>query len=216
MAKELRILVADDHGMMRSGLCSLLAGEAGFEVVGEAATGKEALELVRRLLPDVVVMALGMPELNGADATRQGLAIHPQVKVIGLSAEGDDHMAVEMLRAGALGVVRKDSAYEELISAIRAAVCDRIYCSSAVIARFTQEGQEGSGRSSSAFELLSAREREHLQLIAEGKSTKGIAALLHVSVKTVETHRRNLMLKLHVSSVAELTKYAVREGLSAP
>ncbi|HVX86131.1 MAG TPA: response regulator transcription factor [Phycisphaerae bacterium] len=217
MAQESRILLVDDHAIMRSGLRALLSAEPGFSVVGEAATGKDAIELVRRLLPDVVVMDVRMPDLNGIDATRQALAMHPPVKVIGLSADSNGHMAVEMLRAGALGFVRKDAAYEELIGAIRAALADRIYCNSAVIARFNAERlQASAGQSPSAFNLLSPREREHLQLIADGKSTKEIARHLHVSVKTVETHRRNLMLKLHVHSIAELTKYAIREGLTTP
>lgn len=215
MDKDIRVLVVDDHGIIRSGLRALLAAENGFSVVGEASTGKEALTLLQRFLPDVVVMDVRMPDLNGIDATRQALAILPTVKIIGLSADADDHMAVEMLRAGALGFVKKDAAYEELISAIRAALAGKIYCTSAVITRITHQDPHAAPLPS-AFEVLSAREREHLQLIAEGKSTKEIAALLDVSVKTVETHRRNLMLKLHVNSIAELTKYAVRQGLTTP
>jgi DNA-binding NarL/FixJ family response regulator len=214
MKQELTIIIADDHGIVRAGLRALLSAEAGLRVVGEAATGKEAIELVEKLTPDIIVMDIRMPGMNGVDATRQILSEFPLVKVIGLSADADDRLAAELLRAGALGFVRKDAAYEELVSAIQSIIHDRVYCTSTLIAKLVQ--YQPAGRRGTAFELLSDTEREHLQLIADGKTTKQIAATLHVSVKTVETHRRNLMAKLHVQSVAELTKYAVREGLSPP
>lgn len=207
---NLRIVVADDHGVVRAGLQALLSAEEGFEVVGEATTGKQAVELVEQLRPDVVVMDIRMPDLNGVDATKQALAVHPKLKVVGLSADADNQLAVELMRAGAVGFVRKDAAYEELVTAIRAGVGGTVYCSSQVLAQLIRTDR----RAGSVFELLSDRERQHLQLIAEGKSTKEIAAALDISVKTVETHRRNVLQKLNVESVAELTKYAVREGIT--
>lgn len=214
MPDELKVLVVDDHGIVRSGLRALLSNEPGMRVVGEAASGKEALELVQKCAPDVVVMDIRMPDLNGVDAARQALALRPSLKIIGLSADANDRLAAEFLRLGGMGFVRKDAAYEELVVAIRAAASNHVYCSSTVIAQMTRHSAEGQG--DSAFEVLSEREREHLQLIAEGKTTKEIAAALDVSIKTVETHRRNLLAKLHLGSVAELTKYAVRQGLTPP
>jgi len=146
------------------------------------------------------------------EATRQAIAAAPNVKVIGLSASGDDRVVIEMLRAGAMGHVSKTAAAEELVIAIRSVLQGKIYVSSEIVARIaTDRGIEAH----SAFDMLSPREREVLQLIAEGKATKEVAAMLHVSIKTAETHRRNLMDKLHVDSVAELTKYAIREGLTS-
>lgn len=214
MPEDLKVLVVDDHGIVRSGLHALLSNEPGFTVVGQAATGKEALALIQQLAPDVVVMDIRMPDLNGVDAARQALDLRPTLKIIGLSADADDRLAAELLRIGGMGFVRKDAAYEELVVAIRAAVHNHVYCTSGVIAQMARA--TAAGRSSSAFEVLSEREREHLQLIAEGKTTKEIAAVLSVSIKTVETHRRNLLTKLHLGSVAELTKYAIREGLTPP
>jgi DNA-binding NarL/FixJ family response regulator len=214
MQEDVKVLLVDDHAVVRSGLRALLENEPGIRVVGEASNGKEAIELVKEKMPDVVVMDIRMPELNGVDAARQALAIHPRVKIIGLSADANDRLAVELLRAGAIGYLRKESAYSELIAAIRAAMQNHMYCNSAVINRMFQQ-QAGGRQHDSAFDTLSQREREHLQLIAEGKSTKEIALTLQISLKTAETHRRNLLAKLNVKSVAELTKYAVREGLTS-
>jgi DNA-binding NarL/FixJ family response regulator len=211
----MKILLVDDHTVVRSGLRALLSQEPGYTVVGEASTGKEALDLIAKLAPDVVVMDNRMPEMNGVDSLRQAISMNPRVRVIGLSANADERMAVEFLRAGAMGYVRKDAAYEELLAAIRAAMKNNIYCSSALLNRVMEERRSDTARTS-AFDILSPREREHLQLIAEGKSTKEIAAMLGISLKTAETHRRNLLQKLNLSSVAELTKYAVREGLTSP
>jgi len=212
MDPEVKILLVDDHGMFRSGLRALLRDEKGFLVVGEASNGREAIDLVKALAPDVVVMDLRMPNLNGIDTTRQAIALKPGLKVIGLSASADERSAMEMLRAGAVGHVAKDSAYEELVTAIRCVIKNQVYYSPSIIAHMAQE--TGGDGMVTCFSRLSPREREVLQLIAEGKSTKEVAANLTVSVKTAETHRRNLMEKLHVDSVAELTKYAIREGLT--
>jgi DNA-binding NarL/FixJ family response regulator len=215
MDSEVKILLVDDHGMFRSGLRALLRDEKGFSVVGEASNGREAIELVKALAPDVVVMDLRMPNLNGIDTTRQVIGLRPGLKVIGLSASADERSTMEMLRAGAVGHVAKESAYEELVTAIRSVIKNQVYYSPSIISQMAQEsGPVGEHGMATCFSRLSPREREVLQLIAEGKSTKEVAASLSVSVKTAETHRRNLMEKLRVDSVAELTKYAIREGLT--
>jgi DNA-binding NarL/FixJ family response regulator len=211
MNAEVKLLLVDDHEIIRAGLRTLLEREADFRVVGEATNGRSAIERVRELSPDVVVMDISMPELNGIDATRQVLANCPGTKVIGLSASADGHMTSELLRAGASGHLTKSSAFEELVQAIRAVLKGHPYFSPEVVTRIASEP---TGRVQPVFDRLSTREREVLQLIAEGKATKEVAAMLSVSVKTAETHRRNLMEKLHVDSVAELTKYAIREGLT--
>jgi DNA-binding NarL/FixJ family response regulator len=223
MTSPVKVLLVDDHRMFRTGLRALVETEPGLTVVGEAADGRAAIEMVKNLAPDVVVMDLRMPELNGIDATRMVLAARPQTKVIALSASADERSTTEMLRAGASGYLVKVAAYEELIGAIKAVVNDRVCFKPSVVARIVNEANEngvgfsaGGGRSAdTVFGVLSLREREVLQLIAEGKATKEVAAALRVSVKTVETHRRNLMGKLHLDSVAELTKYAIREGLTS-
>jgi two-component system response regulator NreC len=212
MNADVKLLLVDDHEIVRAGLRTLLQREPDFEVVGEATNGRAAIERVKSLAPDVVVMDVSMPELNGIDATRQVLAAQPGVKVIGLSASADERMTIEMVRAGAAGHLTKSSAFDELAAAIRTVVKGNVYFSPSVAMQIATDG--GDSAAHTAFERLSSREREVLQLIAEGKATKEVAALLRVSVKTAETHRRNLMEKLHVDSVAELTKYAIREGLT--
>jgi DNA-binding NarL/FixJ family response regulator len=211
---NVRIMLVDDHDMIRSGLRVLLEGEPGVSVVGEASNGREAVDLIKQLAPDIVVMDLGMPDLNGIDATRQAVANQPRLKVIGLSANTDDRFAIEMLRVGAVGFVAKVAAFEELRTAIRAVMNNKVYFSPSVIAQVAARAGDGNSNPRSAFVALSAREREVLQLIAEGRPTKQVASQLGVSVKTAETHRRNVMLKLNIESVAELTKYAIREGLT--
>lgn len=211
-----RILIADDHRMVRKGLVALLTAEDTFEVVGEADDGRVAVQMASQLQPDVVVMDLRMPNLNGIDATRQILGESPKTKIIGLSANSDSRSATEMLRAGATGYVFKQSAFEELATAIRTVMAGEIYLSPSLADGILADYLKGNGREpGSVFGMLSLREREVLQLISEGRATKEVAAELRVSVKTAETHRRNLMEKLHVDSVAELTKYAIREGLTS-
>jgi DNA-binding NarL/FixJ family response regulator len=212
---KIRVLVVDDHVMMRSGLKALLEADANVEVVGEADEGRSGLQMAADLSPDVVVMDLRMPDMNGIEATRRLIATNNAEKVIALSANADRESVVEMLRAGAKGYVVKASAFEELAAAIRTVNKGKVYLSPTVTDVVVGDYLNGDGDATSAYGVLSSREREVLQLIAEGKATKEIAAVLSVSVKTAETHRRNLMEKLHVDSVAELTKYAIREGLTS-
>lgn len=210
------VLLVDDHRILREGLRALLAREKDFTVVGEANDGRSAVQMVIERAPDVVVMDLSMPNLNGIEATRQIIAANPEVKVIGLSALGDERSTTEMLRAGARGYILKDVAFEELVAAIHTVMQNRVYLSSAVAGVVVSDHLHGkSSDRDGAYCALSPREREVLQLIAEGKSTKEVAASLSVSIKTAETHRRNLMEKLQRGSVAELTKYAIREGITS-
>jgi len=209
-----RVLLADDHRILRQGLRSLLSAQEDFEIIGEADDGRTAVEMAERLSPHVIVMDIGMPDLNGIDATRQIIARMPSVRVIALSAYADRRLIAEVLKAGASGYLLKESAFEELTEAIRTAAARKVYLSPKIAAELVDDYVRMSkDPGPSVFESLSPREREVLQLIAEGHSTKEVARTLKVSVKTVETHRRQLMNKLELFSVAELTRYAIREGL---
>jgi len=210
-----RILLADDHKIMRDGLCSMLAKEEGVEVIGESENGRTAVELAQALKPDVVIMDIGMPDLNGIEATRQIVADAPRVKVLALSIHADRRYVMSMLRAGASGYLLKECAFEELVHAVRAVVANRTYMSPAIADIVVDSVRHPSQDEIPADSVLTAKEREVLQLLAEGMTTKEIASQLQVSAKTVETHRQHIMNKLDVHSVAELTKYAVREGLSS-
>lgn len=216
----IRVVLADDHKIVRDGLKSMLTKQLDVEVVGEAENGREAIQMARELSPDVVVMDIGMAELNGIDATKRLTEDLPDVRVVALSMHSDRRYVSEMLAAGAKGYLLKDSAFSELTAAIRAAADGRTYLSQGVAdvvledyVRRVSGIDEGpapvNGRG------LSNREREVLQLIAEGRSTKEIAAVLHLSAKTVETHRRQLMEKLGIFNIAGLIKFAVREGLAS-
>jgi DNA-binding NarL/FixJ family response regulator len=214
-----RILLADDHTMMRDGLRAVIEREDGLSIVGEARNGMETVEQARSKAPHLIVMDVGMPDLNGIEATRQILAERPHTRVVALSVHADRRYVAEMLRAGASGYLLKRSAAEELIRAIRSVMKGQTYLSpevaGGVVETFLGEGQ-GAPQDRDAFSELTARERQVLQVLAEGLSTKAIADRLGIGVKTVETHRRNLALKLHLHSVAELTKYAVRQGITSP
>jgi two-component system, NarL family, response regulator NreC len=211
----MKVLLADDHKIVRDGLRTLLEKHADIMVAGEAEDGREALQLARKLSPDVVVMDIAMPDLNGIEATRQILSEYPGIKIVALSMHSDKRFVSEMLKAGASAYLLKDCAFEELITAIRTVMKGKIYLSPG-IAGVVLEDYIRTDRSSglSVFSQLSDREREVLQLMAEGKTTKEVAAHLNVSIKTVETHRTNIMTKLDIHSIAELTKYAIREGLT--
>jgi DNA-binding NarL/FixJ family response regulator len=217
---SIRVVLADDHKIMRDGLKSMLVRQMDIEVVGEAETGREALDKARELSPDVVVMDIGMRELNGIDATKIMTRDLPNVRVVALSMHSDRRYVSEMLAAGAAAYLLKDSAFDELTVAIRAVASGRTYLSAGITGVVVEDylrrrsGSEGSAAPAAA-RGLSAREREVLQLIAEGLSTKEIAAKLHLSVKTVETHRRQMMDKLGIFNIAGLIKFAVREGLAS-
>jgi two-component system response regulator NreC len=212
---KIRILLADDHTVMRAGLRSLLERQPDLEVAGEAGDGARTVELAESENPDVVVMDIAMPRLNGIEATRQIAAKRPEIPVVILSMHFDESYVLRALKAGARAYLLKDSAEADLISAIRA-VCDgRSYFSPAVskmlledyVRQLQEKGEEDS------YELLSPREREILQLLAEGRSNKDVANLLNLSLYTVETHRSNILKKLGLHSVPELILYAVRKNL---
>lgn len=211
----IRVLLADDHRITRDGLRGLLEMQEEIEVVGEAGTGREAVEQARQRRPDVVVMDVSMPDLNGVEATRQITAADRPPKVIALSMHEDRRSVARMLRAGAAGYLLKDTAFEEVIRAIQEVADDGTYLSPRIAGAVVDDYIHNlKPETPLAESILTDREREVLQLIAEGLSTKQIAARLHVSVKTVGTHRMHLMEKLNVHSIAGLTKYAIREGLT--
>jgi DNA-binding NarL/FixJ family response regulator len=210
-----KVLLVDDHRMVREGLRAVLE-KAGVQIVGEAANGRQAVSEGARLRPDIVVMDVGMPELNGIDATRQLLAEVSGVKVVALSMNANRHYVSAMLEAGAAGYVLKNDACEELLDALQLVSRGGTYLSPAIAAAGA-EGPFGDRASSITLveRALTAREREVLQLVAEGKSSKEIAAELQIALSTVETHRRQISDKLNLRTIAELTKYAIREGLTS-
>jgi DNA-binding NarL/FixJ family response regulator len=210
-----RILVADDHAIIRQGLCSLLEKQPDIEVVGMVGDGRKALESVRELAPDIVIMDISMPNLNGIDATRKIVERWGGTKVIALSIHSSRRFVTEMLKAGASGYMLKECLFDELVEAIRIVLKGGIYLSPRItgvvvddyVKRLSEKYQPEAPD-------LTERQREVLQLLTEGMSTKQIALQLHISTKTVESNRRNIMDKLGIHSVAELTKYAIREGLT--
>ena len=212
----IKIILADDHNVLREGLKSLLTQQEDFEVIGEADNGQEAVRLTKKLEPDIVVLDIGMPNMNGIQATEHIVAEVPDAKVLALSMQSNHQFVVKMLQAGASGYMLKDCAYEELISAVRDIIAGKFYLSKdvtgVVINNYINMVQAVDAAS---LPTLTLRERETLQLIAEGKSTADTAKLLNVSTKTIETHRKNIMDKLDIHNIAELTKYAVREGLTS-
>jgi two-component system response regulator NreC len=213
---SIRILLADDHKITRQGLRSLLEKQHDMEVIAETEEGRTAVRLVRELLPDVVIMDVTMPDLNGIEATRQIVGEFPDVKVIALSMHSDSLFVTEMLRSGASAYLLKDCAFEELARAIRTVTAGKTYLSPSISGVVVDDYLHRLSKADfSDSRILTDREREVLQLMAEGKSTKQIALKLHISVKTVETHRRQMMDKLDIHTVAELTKYAIRKGLTS-
>jgi DNA-binding NarL/FixJ family response regulator len=211
-----KVLIADDHQIMREGLRTMLEKEYDISVVGEAENGRMTLRLARELVPDVIIMDVAMPDLNGIEATRQIVAELPAVKIIALSMHDDRRFVLNMLKAGAAGYMLKDCAFKDLAKAIRVVRAHKTYLSDEIADIVVKDYLASAAPlESSAFQLLSPREREVLQLIAEGKTSPQIAELLHISVKTVETHRQQIMVKLKIKSIAELTKYAIREGLTS-
>lgn len=211
-----RVIIADDHTIVRHGLMKLLQQKDDFEVVAEAQNGQTTVLLARDLLPDIVVMDVGMPDLNGIDATQQILRDNPKVKVLALSMHSGKKFVMAMLKAGASGYLLKDCALEELTSALETIIAGKTYLSPSITDVVIQNYVHPSpGEDESAFSVLSQREREVLQLMSEGNTTKQIAMQLHISPKTVEGHRLRLMTKLDIDNVAQLTKYAIQEGLTS-
>jgi DNA-binding NarL/FixJ family response regulator len=212
---SVKILLADDHKIMRDGLRALIEKRPDLQVVAEAENGQAAVKLNRKFRPDVILMDINMPDLNGIDASRQIVQEFPDSKIIAFSMHTDHQFVVGALKAGVSGYLQKDSAFEELAQAIRTVVANRTYLSS----RITSDVVNGYVEKLLADEsagpaCLTDREREVTQLYAEGHASKEIAYRLNLSVKTIETHRRNILEKLDITSVAELTKFAIREGLT--
>ena len=213
---SIKVLIADDHQIMREGLRALLEKEIDIKVLGEAEDGRMIQRMAREMRPDVIIMDVAMPDLNGIEATRQIAAELPGVKIIALSMHDDRRFVLNMLKAGAAGYMLKDCAFKDLAKAIRVVMSHKTFLSpevaDIVVKDYLSTSQPAE---SSAFNLLSPREREVLQLIAEGKTSALIGESLHISIKTVETHRQQIMVKLKIKSIAELTKYAIREGLTS-
>lgn len=214
---KVRLLIADDHEMMREGLKSLLGKEPSIEVVGEAENGEQTVEMARKSGVHIVIMDVSMPDLNGIEATRKIVADNPNTKVVALSGYANKEFVREMLSAGASAYVLKKRAYEELTRAVAEVMKGKKYLSPDIARGVVDDYVELSSSLSEnpAFVVLTAREREVLQQLAEGNTTKEMADSMSVSVKTIETHRRNIMEKLNLHSVAELTKYAIREGITS-
>jgi len=213
---SVRILLADDHRIVREGLRSLLEKQPDMEVIAEADNGRTTVVLSRKHKPDVVIMDITMPDLNGIEATRQIITNSPGIKVLALSMHSTRKLVTEMLNAGASGYLLKHSAFEELGRALHTVMGNQIYLSPKIAGIVVDDYLHCvKSKAPSALTTLSYREREVLQLLAEGKSTKRIASSLHVSISTVESHRKQIMDKLNLHSIAELTKYAIREGLTS-
>jgi DNA-binding NarL/FixJ family response regulator len=213
--RKIRVLLADDHQLMRSGIRLMLEREADLSVVGEASDGREAVALAKSLRPDVVVMDIGMANLNGIEAAQQMTGDRPEIAVVMLSMHSDESYVLRALKAGARGYLLKDSAEADLIKAVHSVAGGKSFFSPAVSKVLLDDYVRKLRRSGTedAYDLLTPREREVLQLIAEGKSNKDIANLLNLSVYTVESHRANLMEKLNVRGLPELILYAVRKGI---
>lgn len=206
----MRILIADDHSVVRKGLKAILQSRRGWKVCGEAVDGRDAAEKAKRLKPDVVIVDIGMPGLNGVEATRLILRASPKTEVLILSAHSSEKLAREAFKAGAHGYLVKDDADEDLIAAIDALAGHRLYFTprvhGAVMRDMRPQGRKSRG-------LLTPREREVMQLLAEGKSNKEVAQVLNIAVKTAETHRANVMLKLNLHSITDLVHYAIRNEI---
>lgn len=211
----IKILLADDHNLIREGLRSLIGKDPSLEVISEACNGRMAIKLVEKLMPDIIIMDISMPDMNGIEATRKALAIKPNIKIIALTMHADARFVLGMMEAGAKGYLLKDCIFDELILAIGQVAAGHTYLSpqiaDVVVKGYLNRSSPDTRHAGQT--LLTAREREILQLIAEGLTAKEIAVHVFVSIKTIETHRRNIMQKLNMYSVVELTKYALREGI---
>jgi two-component system, NarL family, response regulator NreC len=213
---SIKILLADDHKIVREGLRMLLSKQSDFEILGEANTGRSAVTLALQLIPDVIIMDITMPDLNGIDATEQLMKKLPALKIIGLSMHFDKRFITKMLKAGASGYLRKACASDDIILAIQTVLAGKFFIgdgSSNMTINDKQQYLENTIQSNT--EALTTRERELLQLIAEGKLTKEISEILRISIKTVEKHREHLMKKLNMRNLTELIRYAIKEGIIA-
>jgi DNA-binding NarL/FixJ family response regulator len=214
---KLRILLADDHEIVRRGLCALLQKREGWEVCGEASDGRQAIEMAKQLKPDVVILDIGMPQLNGLDTTRQLLQHDSQFKIIILTITDSDQVIREAIDAGARGFVLKSDAARDLVSAVEALQSKRMFftprVNDLVLRGFLDKGHALSQRKPPNLPILTSREREVTQLLAEGKSSKEVASLLNLSTKTVETHRSNIMRKLSLHSIRDLVVYAIKNNI---
>jgi len=214
---KLRILLADDHELIRRGLCALLQKREGWEVCGEASDGRQTIEMAKQLKPDVVIVDIGMPHLNGLDTTRQLLQYDPNFKVIVLTITDSDQVIREALDAGARGFVLKSDAARDLVAAVEALQNKRMFftprVNDLVLAGFLEKGHALSRNEAPDLPTLTAREREVTQLLAEGKTSKEVAVLLNLSTKTVETHRSNIMRKLNLHSIRDLVVYAIKNNI---
>jgi two-component system, NarL family, response regulator NreC len=212
-----RVLIAEDHKMMREGLRSLLEERLGYDCVAEASDGEEAVIKAREFHPDIVIMDIALPNLNGIEATRQIKSQHPEIEVVVLSMHATRNYVLQVLQAGASAYLLKDSAFEDLAAALVAVGTGGMYLSPAITtaAALKNEAASLSPKNIADVHRLTRRELQVLQLIADGKSTKEIAATLEVSVKTIETHRKQIMDKLGIRNTAGLTKYCIREGLTS-
>ena len=215
MSRTTSVLLADDHRLMRSGLRLVIERHPEFSVVGEADDGRQAVALAESLKPDVIVLDIGMPNLNGIEAARQITEAHPEIAIVMLSMHSDEGYVLRALKAGARAYLLKDSAEEDLTRAIEAVRDGKSFFSPAVSQVLLQDYMRKLQRAGAddSYDLLSGREREILQLVAEGKSSKEIAGTLNLSPYTVETHRANIMQKLNLKGIPELILYAVRKGL---
>lgn len=211
---KITVIIADDHMIVRDGIRSLLEKQPDIEVVAEADNGRTAFKHAQQLSPDVIVMDIGMRELNGIDATRLIIGKLPNVKILALSMYSDKQFIKEMLKAGASGYMLKDSTSKELVDAIRIVANNKIYISPSIAGVVTKDYLEQlADNDTSVRSVLTTREAEVLQLLVECKSTKQAASILGVSIKTIESHRQNIMKKLNVDNIAGLIKYAIREGI---
>lgn len=210
---KITVLIAEDHAVVRQGLCCLLTTDGHFRIVGQARTGREAVAMAAMLRPQVIVMDIAMPVLNGLDATRQILAAEPSARIIVLSAHSDDEYIERTISAGVAGFLEKQSSAENLTAAIREVAAGRQYFSPAVVKRMESRPRDRNGQTKSNPRRLTPREIEILQLVAEGDANKQIAARLMISIKTVEKHRQHMMGKLGIHSTANLTRYAISAGI---
>jgi DNA-binding NarL/FixJ family response regulator len=207
-------MLVEDHTVMREALHSLLESKEDLLVVGEASSGREALSIAEQTAPDVIILDINIPELNGIDVTRQLTYRSPQARILGLSVHEKGRMVTEMIKAGASGYVPKSCASRELLDGIRTVASGKMYISPQVLGDVVESGMRPpSDEKDNIFSALSEREREVLQLIAEGHSTKEIGDVLCLSVPTIHTHRQNIMKKLKARSIADLVRYAIREGI---